>query len=97
MENDLRIQRGISRAQPFTIQVNGVPVDAYPGETLATVMMAAGWRMFRHTLLSGEPRGLFCGMGVCFDCMVSVNGRENVRACKTLAQPGDIVERPIDE
>lgn len=93
MENDLRIQRGISRGEPFTIQVNGQTVDAYPGETLASVMMAAGWRMFHHTALSGQPRGVFCGMGVCFDCMVTVNGRENVRACKTFAQPGDIVER----
>lgn len=97
MENDLRIQRGISRGEPFTILVNGQVVDAYPGETLATVMMAAGWRMFRHTPLSGEPRGVFCGMGVCFDCMVTVNGRENVRACKTFAQPGDIVERQTHE
>ncbi len=97
MDNDLRIQRGISRGQSFTIQVNGKPVTAYPGETLAAALLAAGWRMFRHTSLSGEPRGLYCGMGVCFDCLVTVNGRENVRACKTLAQPGDKVERQINE
>jgi D-hydroxyproline dehydrogenase subunit gamma len=95
MENDLRIQRGIGRGQPFTIQVNGKPVTAYPGETLAAAMLAAGWRMFRHTALSGEPRGLFCGMGICYDCLVTVNGRANVRACATYAQPGDEVERQI--
>lgn len=95
MENDLRIQRGVSRGQQFTILVNGKPVIAYPGETLAAVMLAAGWRMFRHTPLSGEPRGLFCGMGVCYDCLVTVNGRQNVRACVTYAQPGDEVERQI--
>jgi aerobic-type carbon monoxide dehydrogenase small subunit (CoxS/CutS family) len=97
MNNDLRIQRGISRGQPFEIQVNGQKVNAYPGETLAAAMLAAGVHMFHHTMLSGEPRGLFCGMGVCFDCMVTVNGRENVRACKTIAQPGDKVERQTYE
>jgi len=94
---DLRIQRGISRGQPFSIQVDGKPVMAYPGETLAAAMLAAGSRMFRYSMLSGEPRGLFCGMGVYFDCLVIVNGRENVRACKTFAQPGDIVERQTHE
>ncbi len=97
MENDLRIQRGVTRGQPFTVQVNGQTVNAYPGETLAAVMLASGMRMFRHTMLSGEPRGLFCGMGICFDCMVTVNGRENIRACKTFAQPGDKVERQTHE
>jgi aerobic-type carbon monoxide dehydrogenase small subunit (CoxS/CutS family) len=93
MDNDLRIKRGISRGQSFSIQVDGQTVNAYPGETLVAVMLASGQHMFRHTMLSGEPRGLFCGMGVCFDCLVTVNGRHNVRACQTFAQPGDIVER----
>jgi aerobic-type carbon monoxide dehydrogenase small subunit (CoxS/CutS family) len=95
MENNLRIQSEIERGEPFYIQVNGNPVMAYPGETLATVILAAGWKMFRHTTLSGEPRGPFCGMGLCFDCLVTVNKRQNVRSCVTLAQPGDEVERQI--
>jgi aerobic-type carbon monoxide dehydrogenase small subunit (CoxS/CutS family) len=92
---DLRIKSGVAREQPFQIEVDGKPVIAYPGETLATVLLAAGWRAFRHTLLSGEARSLFCGMGVCFDCLVTLNGRQNVRACSTLARPGDRVERQI--
>jgi aerobic-type carbon monoxide dehydrogenase small subunit (CoxS/CutS family) len=95
MDNDLRIQHGISRGEPFTIHVNGSPVTAYPGETIAAVLLAQGWRIFRHAPLSGEPRGPFCGMGLCFDCLVTVNGQPNVRACLTLAQPGDQVERSI--
>lgn len=97
MNNNLRITRGISRGIPFNIQVNGKPVIAYPGETIAAVMLAAGWHVFRHTALSGEPRGPFCGMGLCFDCLVTLNGQQNVRSCVTFAQPGDQVERPIDE
>lgn len=92
---DLRIHSGLSRGNPFQITVDGRPVDAYPGETIATVLIAAGLRPFRRTLLSGEPRALYCGMGICFDCLVTVNGRANVRACLTLAQPGDEVARPL--
>ncbi len=95
MENDLRVQRSISRGQPFVIHVNGNPIPAYPGETIATALLAAGVKAFRHTALSGEPRGPFCGMGLCFDCLVTVNGQPNVRACLTYAQPGDQVERQI--
>jgi hypothetical protein len=95
MGNDLRIQQGVTRGQPFVIQVNGAPVTAYPGETIAAVLLASGWQMFRHSALSGEPRGPFCGMGLCFDCLVTLNGQPNVRACVTFAQPGDLVERQI--
>lgn len=95
MDTDLRIQQGVTRGQPFLIQVNGQMVTAYPGETIASVLLAAGWHKFRHTALSGEPRGLFCGMGLCFDCLVTVNGKPNIRACITYAQPGDQVERQI--
>ena len=95
MSKNLRIQQGVDRGQPFEIHVNGQTVTAYPGETIATVLLAEGWQMFRHTALSGEPRGPFCGMGLCYDCLVTVNGHPNVRACVTHVQPGDKVERQI--
>ncbi len=95
-QTDLRIKSGIDRGPAFQIEVDGKPVTAYPGETLATVLLAAGWRAFRHTMLSGEARGLFCGMGVCFDCLITLNGQKNVRACSTTAHPGDRVERQVE-
>jgi len=95
MAEDLRIQGSVKRGQPFTIQVNGQSVAAYPGETIAAVLYAQGWHTFRHSLLSGEVRGPFCGMGLCFDCLVTINGEANVRACITYAQPGDTVEKEV--
>jgi aerobic-type carbon monoxide dehydrogenase small subunit (CoxS/CutS family) len=92
---DLRIQSGVTRSPAFQIQVDGQPVAAYPGETLATVLIAAGLRPFRRTLLLGQLRALYCGMGLCFDCLVTVNGRPNIRACLTRAQPGDRVQRQL--
>ena len=90
---NLRLQAGITRGQAFHIELDGQAIIAYPGETLATVLLAAGKRAFRQSPLAKEMRGLYCGMGICFDCLVTVNGQANLRACVTLAQPGDRIER----
>ena len=76
--------------QPVTIQVDGEAEQAYAGETVATALLALGLHTFRHTD-SGEPRSRFCGMGVCFDCLVTVDGIENVRACMTPVAEGMVI------
>lgn len=73
--------------QPIAFRFNGRPVEALQGETIAAALAAAGITTFRHTP-SGAPRGLFCGMGACFDCIVTVDGRINQRACLTHAVRG---------
>lgn len=82
----------IERKPPFTITVNGSPVEVYPGESIAAALMAAGWRVFRRTHANNSPRGFFCGMGICFDCLVTVDGVPNVRSCMAEARPGCAVE-----
>jgi predicted molibdopterin-dependent oxidoreductase YjgC len=69
-------------------QFDGKVVPAVEGQTVAAALLAAGRRVWRWTAERGEPRGLFCGMGVCFDCLVEVDGRPNQRACQTVAAPG---------
>ncbi len=95
MNTDLRIQNRAIRGQAFQIQLDGKPLTAYPGETIAAALLAAGVIVFHHTHQLGEPRGPFCCMGVCYDCLVTVNGKPDVRACQTAAQPGDCVERQL--
>ncbi|MDA0632928.1 (2Fe-2S)-binding protein [Nonomuraea sp. MCN248] len=75
----------------FEITVDGRPVPALPGQTVGAALHAAGIRAWRTTRFGGRPRGLFCGIGVCFDCLVSVNGGPVERACLTEARPGDQV------
>jgi predicted molibdopterin-dependent oxidoreductase YjgC len=87
---DFRLPRPDPSA-PITVQVNGAPVPAYPGETVAAALLAQGRRAFRHTP-HHAPRGLFCGMGVCFDCLVTVDGQPNVRACITPVRAGMVIE-----
>jgi D-hydroxyproline dehydrogenase subunit gamma len=78
--------------QPLTVKVDGEPVPAFAGELVATVLLALGRQTFRRTDRSGAPRGLFCGMGVCFDCLVTIDGIENVRACMTPVREGMEIE-----
>jgi predicted molibdopterin-dependent oxidoreductase YjgC len=85
---------GVRRGPVFEILVDGAPVVAYEGETIATALLGSGQIAFRRTAKRGAPRGLFCGMGVCFDCLVTVDGVPNVRSCVTPARPGMRVSRP---
>jgi len=77
---------------PVVVMVDGERVQAYLGETVATVLLAMGRLAFRHTERGQAPRGVFCGMGVCFDCLVTIDGQPNLRACVTPVQPGMVVE-----
>lgn len=75
---------------PFLM--DGRAVQAQPGEMLATALLRAGVDRFRETPVSGSPRGPLCLMGVCFDCLVQVNGRPNVQACMTPVEAGMVVQ-----
>ena len=80
-------------APPATVpfQMEGRTVQAQPDEMLATALLRAGVDRFRETPVSGSPRGPLCLMGVCFDCLVEVNGRPNVQACMTPVEAGMVV------
>ncbi len=85
---------GPGEPTPITITVNGSSVTGVLGQTLAGVMIAADVLAWRTTRRRGRPRGAFCGIGVCFDCVVDVNGQRDVRACQRRAASGDVVETP---
>ncbi|NYZ16487.1 FAD-dependent oxidoreductase [Azospirillum sp. RWY-5-1] len=70
-----------------TLQFDGSPVTARKGETIAAALVANGL-LAQGRARTGEPRGVFCGMGVCHDCLVTVDGRAGVRACMTKAADG---------
>ena len=78
----------VRRGTGFEIEVDGISMQAFEGETIAAVMLANLTRTLRKTRKTYEPRGLFCGIGVCYDCLVIVDGRANVRACMTRAMSG---------
>jgi len=87
-----RVENGVKRGRPMEIEVDGRKVTAYEGETVAAAVVAAGGKTFRRTVKKGHPRGMFCGIGVCFECLMTIDGVPNTRACQTLVTPGCRVE-----
>ena len=73
------------------ITVDGVAWSVPAGSSIAAAFVASGQPGWRRTRRRGELRGLGCGMGVCFDCLVTVNGTRGVRACLTDARAGDVI------
>jgi D-hydroxyproline dehydrogenase subunit gamma len=71
----------------------GRDIAARPGDSVAAALLAAGVRDFRATALSGSVRGPWCMMGVCFDCLVEIDGVANRQACMTRVESGMSVRR----
>jgi predicted molibdopterin-dependent oxidoreductase YjgC len=70
------------------ITVEGRRVQVRAGQMLATALLTEGVVAFRRTPVSGAPRAPMCLMGVCFDCLVEVDGRQNVQSCMTEVRDG---------
>jgi predicted molibdopterin-dependent oxidoreductase YjgC len=64
---------------------DGTQVPYREGQTVAGALLASGTRTWRTTRGCGRSRGIFCGIGVCFDCLVEVDGVSNQRACLLVA------------
>lgn len=94
---DRRIQDGVERGGAVDIEIEGEMLRAYEGETIAAALLAAGKHSFRRTARRGEPRGVYCGMGVCFDCVMTVNGIPNVRTCQARVSAGMIVRTQMGD
>ena len=75
-----------------TIYFNGEPISARKGEMVAAALYNAGVRSFRYTPKMNEPRGIFCAIGRCTDCMMIVDGLPNTRTCITPVHEGMRVE-----
>ena len=74
-------------ADSVTLAVNGAAVTVPAGAMVSTAIAAAGVNRYRRSA-SGEPRGPLCGMGICFECRVTIDGRAHCRSCQVVCQPG---------
>jgi predicted molibdopterin-dependent oxidoreductase YjgC len=75
-----------------TIAVDGFEISARAGETVAAALLAAGFGAFRTTGVSGASRGPYCMMGVCFDCLVAIDGVGSRQACLVQVREGMRIE-----
>ncbi len=91
MSNDARVPgTGDRPVVEFTFA--GRTVSAFAGDTIAMALWAAGERALRASSAAGAPRGVLCNMGICYECLVVVEGK-TVRACTTIVEPGMNVQR----
>ncbi len=82
-----RITREVVGGDAVTISVDDRPTTALAGESAATALLAAGVRAFHRSAVRGEPRGPFCMMGVCQECLVEIDGRV-AQACMAAVRAG---------
>jgi sarcosine oxidase subunit alpha len=69
------------------LKVDGVIVDAPEGSMVSAAVSLAGKQSFRRSV-TGEPRSPLCGMGICFECRVTIDGRPHMRSCQVPCRPG---------
>lgn len=81
----------LHRPSAATITVNGSPTLAYPGESLAAALLAGGHSGFRRTP-KGKLRAPYCNMGVCFECLTTIDGQSGQRSCLVPVRAGMVVE-----
>ena len=75
-----------------TFTYNGKPMQGYEGEPIAAALKAAGVMIHRYTKKQHKPRGIFCAIGRCTDCVMVVNGKPNIRTCITPLEEGMTVQ-----
>jgi len=85
----------VEAAPAVEISVDGRAIQARAGDTLAAALLCAGVVPFRHTPVTGRPRSPLCLMGVCFDCLVEVDGVQNVQSCMVEVRDGMTVRLPL--
>ncbi len=82
----------VERGKPISLIVDGKTIAANSGETVAAALLAAGIHTFRLSQKNKQPRGIYCGMGVCYECLVTINGIHAQRACITPVVDGMQIE-----
>ena len=80
---------------PVTITVDGKSISARAGDTVASALLAAGIDHCRTTPVTGTPRAPYCLMGVCFDCLVTVDGVGSRQGCLMPVRDGMTVETQL--
>ena len=85
----------LKKIKEVNITIDGKKIKAIDGEPIASALIAAGIKTFRKTIKREDPRGYFCGIGRCTDCMMIVDGIRNVRTCITRVKEGMKIETQI--
>ncbi len=78
----------IEKGRMVEFELDGMKMNGYEGEPIAMALKAAGIQIHRYTSKQHEPRGIFCAIGRCTDCVIIVDGKPNIRTCVTPLKEG---------
>ena len=87
---NLRIEQGLVSEDSVVIDVDGNAIIACAGDSVAVALHATGISTLRYGPRSGEPRGMFCMMGSCQECLVMIDNKRRL-ACETIVRPGMLI------
>ena len=74
-------------AESISLRINGEDVSVKQGTTVAAAIMLLGTMRFRRSV-TGEPRGPLCGMGICYECRVTIDGHPHSKSCQLVCRDG---------
>ena len=86
-------RRITQRDKPLSFQFEGAVLAAETGDSVALALLAAGIDSCRDSVVSGQPRGPYCLMGACFECLVLIDGVQNRQGCQVQVREGMVVAR----
>ena len=86
----------VAPSEQISVHIDGTEVKVTPGETVAAALLSQQTETFRTTPISGANRAPYCMMGVCFECLVEIDGLAGQQACLTTVQPGMKICRQLN-
>jgi hypothetical protein len=81
--------------RPITVEIDGVRVSCFDGDTVAAVVLLHGRRPYRRSVITGSGRAPFCMMGICFECLVEIDGVPNQQGCLRKVEPDMRIRRQL--
>jgi D-hydroxyproline dehydrogenase subunit gamma len=97
LESVMRAEDARSRQNPCTVRVDDTELEALDGQTVAAVLVGAGIWRFGTNPVTADPRGPYCGMGICFECELEIDGMKDTRACVTYIRDGMVIRTRTGE
>ena len=83
--------------ETITISFEGTEIRVAPGQTVASALLAEGHLIFRNSVVRGQPRAAYCMMGVCFECLLVIDGQTSQQSCLIQVREGMDIRRQVEQ
>lgn len=79
----------------ISVEIDGREVSCFEGDTVAAIVMLNGREPYRRSIMSGSARAPFCMMGICFECLIEIDGVPNQQGCLRNVVQGMVIKRQL--